>query len=93
MDEEFLLLKLVFIFRNESVMEFSVLSDDEGQLEEVRDSDFEQFFVEIDFDNSLSCFFVKKKFFRKVVIVSDLESDVEDLRIENEDVEEVVGSD
>lgn len=73
-------------------MEFSVLSDD-GQLEEVRDSDFEQFFVEIDLDNSLSCFFVKKKFFRKVVIVSDLESDVEDLRIENEDVEEVVGSD
>lgn len=74
-------------------MEFSVLSDDEGQLEEVCDSDFEQFFVEIDFDNSLSCFFVKKKFVRKVVIVSDLESDVEDLRIENEDVEEVVGSD
>lgn len=92
-DEESSPLKSVSISRNESVMESSVLSDDEGQLEEVRDSDPEQSLVEIDSDNSLPCLSVKKKPFRKAVIVSDSESDAEDLRTENEDVEEAVGSD
>lgn len=91
-DEESSPLKSVSISRNESVMESSVLSDD-GQLEEVRDSDPEQSLVEIDSDNSLPCLSVKKKHFRKAVIVSDSESDAEDLRTENEDVEEAVGSD
>lgn len=91
-DEESSPLKSVSISRNESVMESSLLSDDEGQSEEVRDSDPDQSLVEIDSDNSLPCLSVKKKPVRKAVIVSDSESDAEDLRTEEKDVGEAVGS-
>lgn len=73
-------------------MESSLLSDDEGQSEEVHDSDPDQSIVEIDSDNSLLCLSVKKKPVRKAVIVSDSESDAEDLRTEEKDVGEAVGS-
>lgn len=86
-DEESSPLKSVSISRNESVMESSLLSDDE-----VRDSDPDQSLVEIDSDNSLPCLSVKKKPVRKAVIVSDSESDAEDLRTEEKDVGEAVGS-